>query len=171
MDPKKIEAIIKWKDSKNVIGFKLFLKICNYYKRFITKWLDKIEPFTKMTKKMNFKIGTNKSQNCLKISRRRNTKIEIWPIQSYGGPFPSHFDRTVKLRVRISSVTDAAALRRGYRTLLNAQSSTPSEQQSFRGSWRCQDLVNQYKATKSASAPPCGGAWQTAIGVPSGSCQ
>jgi len=77
----------------------------------------------------------------------------------------------VKLRVRISSVTNAAALRHNYRTLLNAQSSMPLEQQSFCGSWRCQDLVNQYKATKLASAPPHSGAWQTAIGVPSGLCQ
>ena len=57
------------------------------------------------------------------------------------GSFPSHLVRTVKLRVRISSVTDAAALRRGYRALSNASPSTPLEQQSFRGSWR-QDLVN-----------------------------
>ncbi|XTI85518.1 hypothetical protein V2W45_1340470, partial [Cenococcum geophilum] len=71
----------------------------------------------------------------------KNTKIEIRPILSYGGSFPSHLVRTVKLRVRISSATDAAALRRGYRALSNASPSTPSEQQSFRGSWR-QDLVN-----------------------------
>ena len=43
----------------------------------------------------------------------RNTKSEIRPILSYGGSFPSHLVRTVKLRVRISSVTDAAALRCG----------------------------------------------------------
>src|SRR6266700_4995685 len=41
----------------------------------------------------------------------RNTKIEIRPIPSYRGSFPSYLVRTVKLRVRISSVTDAAALR------------------------------------------------------------
>ena len=66
-----------------------------------------------------------------------NTKIEIRPILSYGGSFPSHFVCMVKLRVRILSVTDAAALRCGYRALLNASSSTPLEQQSFRGSWHC----------------------------------
>ena len=78
---------------------------------------------------------------------------------SYGGSFPSHLVRTVKLRVRISSVTDAAALRRGYRALSNTSPSTPSEQQSFRRSWR-QDLVNNTGKTtpKSASVPPRGGA-------------
>ena len=52
------------------------------------------------------------------ISFIRNTKIEVQPILSYGGSFPSYLVRTVKLRVRISSVTNTAALRRSYRALL-----------------------------------------------------
>ena len=51
MDPKKIKAIIDWQDLKNVIGLKLFLGFCNYYRKFIIKWLNKTEPFTKITKK------------------------------------------------------------------------------------------------------------------------
>ena len=50
MDPKK-KAIVSWQDLKSVTGLKLFLGFCNYYRRFITKWLDKIEPFIRMTKK------------------------------------------------------------------------------------------------------------------------
>jgi len=46
MDLKKIEAIVNWQDPENIIGLRLFLGFCNYYRRFITKWLDKIEPFT-----------------------------------------------------------------------------------------------------------------------------
>jgi len=45
MDPKKIKAIVNWQDPENVIGLRLFLGFCNYYRRFIIKWLDKIEPF------------------------------------------------------------------------------------------------------------------------------
>jgi len=45
IDPKKIEAIVNWQDLENVIGLRLFLGFCNYYRRFIIKWLDKIEPF------------------------------------------------------------------------------------------------------------------------------
>ena len=47
------------------------------------------------------------------IKNLRNTKIEIQPILSYRGSFPSHLVRTVKLKVRILSITDAAALYRG----------------------------------------------------------
>jgi len=46
IDLKKIKAIINWQDLENVIGLRLFLGFCNYYRRFIIKWLDKIEPFT-----------------------------------------------------------------------------------------------------------------------------
>jgi len=46
IDPKKIKAIVNWQDPENVTGLRLFLRFCNYYRRFIIKWLDKIEPLT-----------------------------------------------------------------------------------------------------------------------------
>jgi hypothetical protein len=48
---KKIKAIIKWQDLKSVIGLRSFLKFCNYYHRFIAKWLKEIELFTRIIKK------------------------------------------------------------------------------------------------------------------------
>ena len=51
MDLKKVEAIISWQDLENVIGLRLFLGFCNYYKRFINRQSDKIELFTRITKK------------------------------------------------------------------------------------------------------------------------
>jgi len=37
MDLKKIKAIVNWQDPENVTGLRLFLRFCNYYRRFITK--------------------------------------------------------------------------------------------------------------------------------------
>src|SRR6266705_398675 len=51
IDLKKVKAIVSWQDLENVIGLKSFLGFCNYYKRFIKKWLDKTEPFTRIIKK------------------------------------------------------------------------------------------------------------------------
>jgi len=51
MDLKKIEAIVNWQDPENVIGLRSFLGFCNYYRKFIKKWLDKTKPFTRMIKK------------------------------------------------------------------------------------------------------------------------
>jgi len=50
IDLKKIKAIVNWQDLENVIGLKLFLGFCNYYRQFIIKWLDKIKPFTRKKK-------------------------------------------------------------------------------------------------------------------------
>jgi len=51
IDLKKIKAIVNWQDLENVTGLRLFLGFCNYYRRFIIKWLDKTEPFTRIIKK------------------------------------------------------------------------------------------------------------------------
>jgi len=37
IDPKKIKAIVNWQDLENIIGLRLFLGFCNYYRRFIIK--------------------------------------------------------------------------------------------------------------------------------------
>ena len=50
IDLKKIKAIKDWQDLESIIGLKLFLGFCNYYKRFIAKQLDKTKPFTQITK-------------------------------------------------------------------------------------------------------------------------
>src|SRR6266702_1840961 len=47
----KCEDIVDWQDIESVIRLRLFLGFCNYYKKFIKKWLDKIKLFIKMTKK------------------------------------------------------------------------------------------------------------------------
>ena len=51
MDPKKIKAIVNQQDLESVIGLKLFLGFCNYYRRFIANQLNKTEPFTKIIRK------------------------------------------------------------------------------------------------------------------------
>ena len=51
MDPKKVKTIVNQRDLENIIGLRSFLGFCNYYKRFINKWLDKIKLFMKITKK------------------------------------------------------------------------------------------------------------------------
>ena len=51
IDLKKIQAIVDWQDLETVIGLRLFLGFCNYYRRFIINWLEETEPFTKITKK------------------------------------------------------------------------------------------------------------------------
>ena len=51
INPKKIKAIVNWQNLESVIGLKLFLKFCNYYRQFIANQLSKTELFTKIIKK------------------------------------------------------------------------------------------------------------------------
>jgi len=37
IDLKKVKAIVEWKNLESVIGLRLFLGFCNYYKKFIAK--------------------------------------------------------------------------------------------------------------------------------------
>ena len=78
---------------------------------FRSKVNKKVNKVNKKVNKINKKV--NKVNKKINKVNRRNIKIEIRPILSYRGSFPSHLDRTVKLRVRISSTTNTAALCRG----------------------------------------------------------
>ena len=66
MDLKKIKTIVDWQDLKNIIGFKSFLKFCNYYKKFIAKQLDKTKPFTQIMKTKLWNWDNKKSKLFIK---------------------------------------------------------------------------------------------------------
>jgi transposase InsO family protein len=51
IDPKKIEAVLRWQKPSNVTELRSFLGFCNYCRRFMKHWSDKVEPFTKLTRK------------------------------------------------------------------------------------------------------------------------
>src|SRR6266702_2152030 len=51
IDLKKIKAIVNWQDLESVTGLRSFLGFYNYYRRFIKKWSNKTELFTRITKK------------------------------------------------------------------------------------------------------------------------
>jgi len=80
MDPKKIKTIINWQDPKSVTGFKLFLKICNYYRQFIAKWLNKTKIFTQMTKKNKLWKWNNKKSKLFKKIKKLFTEKPILKI-------------------------------------------------------------------------------------------
>ena len=51
VDPKKIEAVVNWKPTKNVSEFRSFLGLAGYYRKFV-EGFSKIEaPLTKLTRK------------------------------------------------------------------------------------------------------------------------
>ena len=51
MDPKKIEVIIEWKPSRNVMEVRSFLGLVNYYRRFIKGFSMTATPMTRLLQK------------------------------------------------------------------------------------------------------------------------
>jgi len=37
IDPKKVKAIVSWQELENITQLRLFLGVCNYYRRFIAQ--------------------------------------------------------------------------------------------------------------------------------------
>ena len=48
---KKIKAVLSWRRLKSITKLQLFLKFCNYYKKFIKYQSNKIKLFTRLTRK------------------------------------------------------------------------------------------------------------------------
>ena len=51
VDPRKIEAIISWKQLKSITEIRSFLRLAGYYKRFIEEFSRLVEPLTTLTRK------------------------------------------------------------------------------------------------------------------------
>ena len=51
MDPKKIEAIVKWETPKNVAKVQSFLGLARYYRRFVEGFSLIASPLTKLLQK------------------------------------------------------------------------------------------------------------------------
>ena len=51
MDPKKIEAIVKWEPPTNVTGVRSFLGLAGYYRRFVEGFSKMVMPLTRLLRK------------------------------------------------------------------------------------------------------------------------
>ena len=80
IDPKKVEAIVNWQDLENIIGLRLFLGFCNYYRRFINRQLDKIKLFTRMMKKDELQKWDNDKKRLFKEIKEKFTEEPILKI-------------------------------------------------------------------------------------------
>ena len=80
IDLKKVQAIIDWQELENIIGLRLFLGFCNYYRRFIAKWLEKIELFTRIIKKDKLQNQDNKKKRLFKETKKEFIREPILRI-------------------------------------------------------------------------------------------
>ena len=80
MDLKKVEAIVNQQELKNVIQLRLFLRFCNYYRRFIVQWLKNIKLFIRLIKKEELQIWEDKQRKLFKELKELFTQNPILKI-------------------------------------------------------------------------------------------
>ena len=69
MDPKKVKTILDWPEPKKVKDVQSFLGFCNFYRRFIPEYSDKVIPLVRLTRKnipWNFDDACKESFQTLK---------------------------------------------------------------------------------------------------------
>ena len=71
MDPSKIKDILNWPISENPTNIHLFLGFTGFYRYFIPKYLEIVQPLLDLTKKLiNFKWGPQQHQAFKELKRR-----------------------------------------------------------------------------------------------------
>ena len=76
-DPKKVEAIIKWEQPKNVAEVRSFLGLAGYYRRFVEGFSRISAPLSQLTRK-GVKFGWN--EKCEKSFQELKTRLTSAPI-------------------------------------------------------------------------------------------
>ena len=62
MDEKKIKAIVDWTPLKKVFELRSFLRLTNYYRKFIKGYSKRVNPFTDLLKKDQKWVWTDACQ-------------------------------------------------------------------------------------------------------------
>ena len=84
MDPKKIEVIIEWKTSRNVMEVHSFLGLVGYYRRFIKGFSKTMAPMTRLLQKNVRFEWSEKCQASFEKLKSFLTKAPVLTRPTYG---------------------------------------------------------------------------------------
>ncbi|KAL5840989.1 hypothetical protein ACOSQ4_013597 [Xanthoceras sorbifolium] len=116
LDPQKIEAIIKWKQSTNVTEVRSFLGLSGYYRKFIEGFSKIVAPLTKLTRKEEKFVWSEACQQSFDELKRRLTSAPVLTLPSGKDGFTvieliKDYDCTIEYHPRKANVV-ADALNR-----------------------------------------------------------
>jgi hypothetical protein len=77
VDPSKVEAVSKWKQSSNVSEVRSFLRMAGYYRRFIKGFSSIARPMTELLKKDNKFVWTSKCEESFQIIKKKLTTTPV----------------------------------------------------------------------------------------------
>jgi len=77
VDPKKIEAVLKWKRPTNVTEIRSFLGLAGYYRRFIEGFSTIASPMTRLTRK---EVKFEWSKDCKASFQELKSRLTTAPV-------------------------------------------------------------------------------------------
>ena len=96
VDPKKIEAILNWKQPSTVTEIRSFLGLAGYYRRFVNGFSTLAAPMTKLTRKNEPFVWTDECEASFQELKNRLTSAPILTLPTTGGGFTIYSDSSNK---------------------------------------------------------------------------
>ncbi|XXG82456.1 hypothetical protein AAC387_Pa10g0402 [Persea americana] len=96
VDPKKIEAILNWKQPSTVTEIRSFLGLAGYYGRFVNGFSTLATPMTKLTRKNEPFVWTDECEASFQELKNRLTSAPILTLPTTGGGFTIYSDASNK---------------------------------------------------------------------------
>jgi len=92
MDPTKVEAVVKWESPKSATEIRSFVRLADYYRRFIEGFSKIVAPLTLLTRKEQPFTWTDKCEESFQELKRRLMSAPILIIPDVGKPFEVYCD-------------------------------------------------------------------------------
>ncbi|KAA3484868.1 Retrotransposon protein [Gossypium australe] len=101
VDPKKIEVVLKWKQSRNVFGIQIFLYLAGYYQRFVEGYLLISAPLTKLLHKNTHFIWQSRFEKLKFVLTKAPVLNNLDPARSLVKWWLTHPDSLSNMMVTI----------------------------------------------------------------------
>ncbi|KAL8093525.1 hypothetical protein AgCh_035410 [Apium graveolens] len=96
VDPVKIEAVSKWEQPKTPTEIRSFLGLAGYYRRFVKDFMKIASPLTKLTRKNEKFVWTEKCEGSFQELKRRLVTAPVLALPDETGNFVIYSDASLK---------------------------------------------------------------------------
>ncbi|XP_028798685.1 uncharacterized protein LOC114754106 [Neltuma alba] len=96
VDPNKVDAVLKWEVPRSVTEVRSFVGLAGYYRRFIQGFSQIAMPLTKLTKKDQPFVWTEKCESAFQELKTKLTTAPVLTLPTPGVPYVLYTDASLK---------------------------------------------------------------------------
>ncbi|XP_054806295.1 uncharacterized mitochondrial protein AtMg00860-like [Prosopis cineraria] len=96
VDPHKVDAVLKWESPTSVTEIRSFLGLTGYYQRFIQRCSQIASPLTRLTRKDQPYVWTNKCELAFQELKRKLMFAPVLVIPNPRLPYVVYTDASLK---------------------------------------------------------------------------